>query len=151
MHFSISLSAQFVRSFVDSLAFLVASLHVAVAVVVAAAVVAHSLAMQNVPLGECLLRSCYSIQKRPPRSTVGGVDNSGTARQWACKTMMGVSGSSWRGRRRRRKEKTGVTATDFVRSYVIFISAKEIGQKKSAEQRTAFEWSCVPSSRSIAQ
>lgn len=147
MHFSISLSAQFVRSFVDSLAFLVASLHVAVAVVVAA-VVAHSLAMQNVPLGECLLRSCYSIQKRPPRSTVGGVDNSGTGRQWACKTMMGVSGSSWRGRS---KWKAGVTATDFVRSYVIFISAKEIGQKKSAEQRTAFDWSCVPSSRSIAQ
>lgn len=30
-----------------------------------------------------------------------------------------------------------LAATDFVRSYVIFISAKEIGQKKSAELRSS--------------
>lgn len=77
MHFSISLSAQFVLS----LSLPRSLSHFSSRLVACCSRrrrrrcrLLHTLwPWQNVPLGVCLLRSCYSIQKRPPRSTVGGV------------------------------------------------------------------------------
>lgn len=98
--------------------------------------------MQNVPLGECLLRSCYSIQKRPPRSTVGGVT-----------TLAAVRQCDWNGEGNRVERGRGVITTDFVRSYVIFISAaKEIALALLAKRKVPSSvGGDVPPSRSIAQ